>query len=197
MNRTMLQLMKNRDTRTWSLKKLCASVSLCSFKIIPVLAALSFASCEEAYDDFPRTEVRFTCSLQQSPYSYITAPGQFITVTKNGSAYTVEYGSQKYTDGKQGVFLGFGGLILGQPVLSMDVSSQYVAYDRACPVEAEELIIKRLNINTNREGTCPKCETVYDLDTGFPKSGVGRKRLKTYSVHTTNTATGVSLTVRN
>ena len=149
-------------------------------------------------NDFPRTEVRFTCSLQQSPYSFITTPGQFITVTKDGSAYVVEYpGQPAYKDGKLGVFLGYGGLILGQSVLSMEVNSAYIAYDRACPVEAEELSIRRLNINTNREAKCPKCGTVYDLDTGFPKSGKGRKRLKTYNVYTTNTTTDISLTVRN
>lgn len=169
-------------------------------RLLGILGALSFlfTSCEEAYDDFPRTEVRFTCSLQQSPYSFITTPGQFLTVTKNGSAYVVEYPGQPiYRDGKQGVFLGFGGLILGQPMLSMDVSSSFAAYDRACPVEAEDLVIRRLSINTNREAKCSKCGTVYDLDSGFPKSGSGKKQLKTYTVHTTNTTTGISLTVRN
>ena len=182
------------------IKNLCISVFPCTKKILSILAVLSvsFASCEEAYDDFPRTEVRFTCSLQQSPYSFITTPGQFLTVTKDGSAYVVEYpGQPAYKDGKLGVFLGYGGLILGQPVLSMEVNSAYIAYDRACPVEAEELSIRRLNINTNREAKCPKCGTVYDLDTGFPKSGKGRKRLKTYNVYTTDTTTGISLTVRN
>lgn len=159
---------------------------------------LLLTGCEEAYDNFPRMKVNFSCSLQQSPYSFITTPGQFVTVTKKGSAYVVEYpGQPAYTDGKQGVFLGFGGLILGQPVLSMDVSSQYVAYDRACPVEAEDLVIKKLNIQSNREGKCTKCGTIYDLDTGFPKSGEGKKRLKTYPVYTSHTNTGISLSIRN
>ncbi len=198
MNKAMFQWMKYRGTKTWSLKKLCASVPLCSFNIITILAALSFVSCEEAYDDFPRMEVRFTCSLQQSPYSFITTPGQFLTVTKKGAAYVVDYpGQPSYTDGKQGVFLGFGGLILGQPTITMDVSSPYAAYDRACPVEAEDLVISRLNINTNHEGKCPKCGTVYDLDTGFPKQGEGKKRLKTYKVYAIKTNTGTNLTVRN
>lgn len=161
-------------------------------------AILLLTACEESYNDFPNTEVRFTCSLQQAPYSFITAPGQFLTVTKKGSSYIVEFpGQPGYTDGKQGIFLGYGGLIIGYPVLSMNVSSQYVAYDRACPVEAENYTISRLNLNTIREGKCPKCGTVYDLDTGFPKSGKGKKRLKTYSVYTTNTATGTSLNIRN
>ena len=86
---------------------------------------------------------------------------------------------------------------MGQPVLSLDVSSQYAAYDRACPVEAEDLIISRLNINTLREAKCPKCGTIYDLDTGFPKSGEGKKRLRTYSVYTLTTGTGLNLNVRN
>lgn len=165
---------------------------------ISVVAGLFFASCEEAYDDFPRTEVRFSCSLQQSPYSFITTPGQFLTVTKKGAAYVVDYpGLSSYTDGKQGVFLGFGGLIIGYPTISMDVSSQYVAYDRACPVEAEDLVISRLTINTNREGKCSKCGTVYDLDSGFPKQGNGKKRLKTYTVYTSTTGTGTSLIIKN
>lgn len=169
-----------------------------STTLLFVFFSLLLLSCEEADEDFPRTEVNFNCNLQQAPYSFITTPGQFLTVTKKGSSYTVEYpGQPAYTDGKMGVFLGFGGLILGQPVLSMDVSSQYAAYDRGCPVEAADLVISRLNINTNREGTCPKCKTVYDLDTGFPKSGVGKERLKTYTVHTTSTNTGTGLTVRN
>ena len=183
--------------RFFEREKLCVFVSLCA-KILLVTIAFFFVSCDDESDDFPRTEVRFTCSLQQSPYNFITTPGQFLTVTKKGSAYVVEYpGQPSYTDGKQGVFLGFGGLILGQPVLSMDVSSQYAAYDRACPVEAADLTISRLTINTQREATCPKCGTVYDLDTGFPKKGSGKRRLKTYTVYITNTATGKGLTVRN
>ncbi len=169
-------------------------------RILGIVVVLSFfcTSCEEAYDDFPRTEVRFTCSLQQTPYSFITTPGQFLTVTKKGSAYVVDYpGQPSYTDGKQGVFLGFGGLIIGYPTISMDVSSPYAAYDRACPVEAEDLVISHLTINTVREGKCPKCGTVYDLDTGFPKQGEGKKRLKTYKVYSIKTNTGTNLTVRN
>ena len=189
-----------RDTKAQRFlerEKLCVSVSLCA-KMLLVTIVLFFVSCDDESDDFPRMEVRFTCSLQQSPYSSITAPGQFLTITKRGSAYVVEYpGQPAYTDGKQGVFLGFGGLILGQPVLSMDVSSQYAAYDRACPVEAADLTISRLTINTQREAACPKCGTVYDLDTGFPKKGSGKRRLRTYTVYTTQTATGMGLTVRN
>lgn len=174
---------------------------LCMLKCLPVaLLALcgALSACDDASDDFPDTTVSFSCSLQQSPYSFITSPGQFLTITKSGSGYVVNFpGQPAYTDGKMGVYLGFGGLILGYPVLSMDVSSQYAAYDRACPVEASDLTISRLNINTNREATCPKCGTVYDLDTGFPKKGDGTKRLKTYQVYATNTATGTTLTVRN
>lgn len=184
---------------TQSLKNLCISAYLYSQRAFSILVALSFSliSCEEAYDDFPRTEVRFTCSLQQSPYSYIKAPGQFITITKNGAGFTVGYGKQTYSDSKMGVFLGFGGLILGYPAISMDVNNQYIAYDRACPVEAKDLIISKLNINLNREAKCPKCETIYDLDTGFPKKGEGKKRLKTYTVYVSTTNTGESLVVRN
>lgn len=195
-----IQFLAYRDTkaqRFFERGKLCASVSLCA-KLLLVTIAFFFTSCDDESDDFPRTEVRFSCSLQQAPYSLITAPGQFLTVTKKGAAYVVEHpGQPAYTDGKQGVFLGFGGLILGQPVLSMDVSSQYAAYDRACPVEAADLTISRLIINTQREATCPKCGTVYDLDTGFPKKGSGKRRLKTYTVFVTNTATGKGLTVRD
>ena len=195
-----IQFLAYRDTkaqRFFERGKLCASVSLCA-KLLLVTIAFFFTSCDDESDDFPRTEVRFSCSLQQAPYSLITAPGQFLTVNKKGAAYVVEHpGQPAYTDGKQGVILGFGGLILGQPVLSMDVSSQYAAYDRACPVEAADLTISRLTINTQREATCPKCGTVYDLDTGFPKKGSGKRRLKTYTVFVTNTATGKGLTVRD
>ena len=59
------------------------------------------------------------------------------------------------------------------------------------------MVISRLNINTNHEGKCPKCGTVYDLDTGFPKQGEGKKRLKTYKVYAIKTNTGTNLTVRN
>ncbi len=191
---------EHRNTETQKSKKFCVSVSLYPLKFLGLLTVLFFSmlSCEDAYDDFPRTEVRFTCSLKHSPYSFITTPGQFLTVTKKGSSYVVEFpGIPSYTDGKQGVFLGFGGLILGYPTINMDVSSQYVAYDRACPVEAKELVISRLNINTSREAKCPKCGTIYDLDTGFPKQGEGKKRLKTYTVYTSNTNAVNSLTVRN
>ena len=194
------RFLAHRDTdtqRPFERGKLCVSVSLCA-KILLATIAFSFTSCDDESDDFPRTKVNFACSLQQAPYSFITTPGQFLTVTKKGSAYVVEYpGQPAYTDGKQGVYLGFGGLILGQPVLSMDANSQYAAYDRGCPVEAADLTISRLTINTQREATCPKCGTVYDLDTGFPKKGEGKRRLKTYSVYITNTATGKGLTARN
>ena len=191
---------EHRNTETQKSKKLCVSVSLYPLKFLGLLIVLFFSmlSCEDAYDDFPRTEVRFTCSLEDSPYCLITSPGQFLTVTKNGSSFDVEFpGQQKITRGKFGYFFGFGGLILGYPAINMDVSSQYVAYDRACPVEAKELVISRLNINLNREAECPKCGTIYDLDTGFPKQGEGKKRLKTYTVYVSTTNTGKSLVVRN
>ena len=69
-------------------------------------------------------------------------------------------------------------------------------YTFKCKACDEEFIVK-CDYEEKWESKCPKCGTVYDLDTGFPKSGKGRKRLKTYNVYTTNTTTGISLTVRN
>lgn len=180
------------------MRRLCVSAFLCLKAVAAAILLPLLSSCDEVRTNFPSTEVNFTCSLQQAPYSLITTPGQFITITKNGSSFVVNYpGQPAYTDGRIGFFLGFGGLILGYPVLSMEVSSQYVAYDRACPVEAADLNISRLDINLSREGKCAKCGTVYDLDTGFPKSGVGRERLQTYKVYADQTALGTTLVVRN
>lgn len=165
------------------------------FALLPFLCA----SCDDSiHSSVPDTVVNFTCSLQQSPYSFITTPGQFLSVTKDGSSYIVQVpGQSPYRDGKTGVYLGFGGLIIGYPAISLEVNSQYVAYDQACPVEAEDLNIARLSINLNREGTCSRCGTVYDLDTGFPKSGIGKERLKTYKVYADKTALGTTLVVKN
>ncbi len=163
-----------------------------------MLAAL-FVACDENYrSDVPDMRVNFSCSLQQAPYSAITSPGQYLTVTKKGSSYVVEVpGRPAYTDGKQGVFLGFGGLIIGYPAISMEVGSRYVAYDRACPMEARDLVISRLELLPNSEGKCPKCGTVYDLDTGFPKKGTATQRLRTYQTVESQTVTGTSLVIRN
>lgn len=182
---------KNRITAYFGLQKVPKGL----FALLPLLCA----SCDDSiHSSVPDTVVNFTCSLQQSPYSFITTPGQFLSVTKDGSSYIVQVpGQSPYRDGKTGVYLGFGGLIIGYPAISLEVNSQYVAYDQACPVEAEDLNITRLSINLNREGTCSRCGTVYDLDTGFPKSGIGKERLKTYKVYADKTALGTTLVVKN
>lgn len=161
--------------------------------------AISLVSCDDSHkSSVPEMRVNFSCSLQQSPYSFITTPGQYLTVTKKDAGYVVEMpGQPAYKDGKQGIFLGFGGLIIGYPAISMEVNSQYVAYDRACPMEAKDLVISRLALQSNGEGKCPKCGTIYDLDTGFPKEGTGKERLRTYQVIESKTITGTSLVVRN
>lgn len=190
---------KEAEGGRWKLSG--AVVSHCLLKTLGGISALLFlfASCDESIrSSVPDTVVNFTCSLQQAPYSFITTPGQFLSVTKDGSSYAVQIpGQPLYRDGKTGVYLGFGGLIIGYPAISMEVSSQYAAYDLACPVEAEDLTISRLAINQNREGKCGKCGTVYDLDTGFPKIGVGKERLKTYKVYADKTALGTTLVVKN
>lgn len=161
------------------------------------------SSCNEDYSSsVPSTTVNFICDLLQGHYSVITTPGQFITVTKNenGSGYVVRYpGRIDYEESKQGIYLGFGGLIIGYPTISMEVSSQYVAYDRACPIEAADLEISRLDINTLGEGKCPRCGTVYDLNSGFPKESKyeNGERLRTYTVYTSNSSGSTMLTVRN
>lgn len=180
-----------------TIKKKMMKVKILSLLIV----CLILSACKEGlHSSVPDTVVNFSCSLQQSPYSYITAPGQFLTVTKNGSGFIVQApGQEDYKDGKVGVYLGFGGLIIGHSALPMNVNSQYVAYDRACPYEADDLVISRLVINSNREAKCPKCNTVYDLDTGFPKGNTGpsKERLKTYAVDLRSTPTGSSLSIRN
>lgn len=168
---------------------------------IKILSLFLFAqtvicSCDEKLrSSVPNTEVRFTCSLSQAPYSSIMAPGQFLTITKKGSAFVVKApGIPDFTDGRTGIFLGYGGLILGYPAgIDMGGSSKYAAYDRACPYEAAEWEISRLELNSVQEGTCPTCKTVYDLNTGFPKKGISKERLKTYHVY----LSGLDLMIRN
>lgn len=169
---------------------------LVSLLLVGILSVVS--SCEDHESSVPSTVVNFSFSLQQSPYSFITTPGQYLTVQKSGSGYVVKVpGQPEYKDGKVGVYLGFGGLIIGYPAISMSTTSQYVAYDLACPTEASNLRVQRLSINANREAKCAKCGTTYDLDSGFPKEGAGKERLRTYAVYVTHTGTGISLSIRN
>ena len=66
------------------LKGFCNVVSNNVFLSVLVFFPPFLASCDDASDDFPSMRVGFTCSLQQSPYSLLTAPGQFLTITKMG-----------------------------------------------------------------------------------------------------------------
>lgn len=152
-------------------------------------------SCDDAIykSSVPNMPVNFNCSLLQSPYMFITTPGQFLTVKKNGSGYTVNVpGQPAYTDGRVGFYFGYGGLIIGYPAIDLGGGSRYVAYDLACPLEAEDLGVAQLNLKGNSQGECPKCGTVYDLNTGFPNNGEGKKRLRTYAVY----ESGSTLTIK-
>lgn len=165
-------------------------------KILLFFVMQTMFSCDENFrSSVPNTEVRFTCSLSQAPYSSIMALGQFLTVTKKGSAFVVKApGQPDFTDGRAGVFLGYGGLIIGCPAgIDLGGNSQYVAYDRACPNEAAEWEIARLELNAVQEATCPTCKTIYDLNTGFPKKGISKERLKDYHVY----LSGTDLMVQN
>lgn len=75
-------------------------------------------------------------------------------------------------------FVGYGGVVVFH-----NSDESYIAYDLSCPVEVSPAI--RISV---LEGSpiaeCPRCQTKYDLSIyGYPISGKGKERLKSYNCH--------------
>ncbi|MDO4190212.1 MAG: hypothetical protein Q4D14_00815 [Bacteroidales bacterium] len=76
--------------------------------------------------------------------------------------------------------LGYGGILIYHTV---NVEGcPYVAFDLACPHEANAEI--RLHVNTDGTAECDSCHSIYMLldGTGFATSGPAKEKLRKYSV---------------
>ena len=114
------------------------------FCIIIGMLWLCVAGCGDSYESsIPSIGFNFSCSLSQSPYYKITTPGQFLKVDKNVN----------------GLPVGYAGLIIGQSVYSD--GNTYVAYDAACPVEANRSVSVELVEDGLGTAECPKCLVLY------------------------------------
>lgn len=71
-------------------------------------------------------------------------------------------------------YCGYGGIIVCCIGLN-----QYVAFDAACPNEANPSVVLKVN---GMVATCPFCKTEYLLTTGTPVSGSSPYALKAYNV---------------
>ncbi|NDW12602.1 hypothetical protein D0T50_06820 [Bacteroides sp. 214] len=145
------------------MRKLLLIISLCAF----------VASCSDSYDSsIPNVRINFSCSLLQSPYYKIQTQGMFIPVTKD-SHYLP---------------LGYGGLIIGRSIYG-----DYIAYDAACPVEADRKVSVTVIEDGIGRATCPKCGTRYNLSGGgHPEEGGGTEYLKRYTVSVSGTTLKVT-----
>ena len=90
-----------------------------------------------------------------------------------------------------GLPVGYAGLIIGQSIFSD--GNTYVAFDAACPVEAQRNVSVELADDGLGTAVCPKCHTKYDLSNGGFPTGTGMEYLKHYSV----SISGSTLQVRN
>lgn len=146
-----------------------------------ILLFIGVVACDDSYKssipDVSRFE--FTCDLLQGEYSRLKIPGQFIKKMKN----------------IYGIPVGYAGLIIGKSVFSQESSSEYVAFDAACPVEASRGVSIDVQEDDGR-GTaiCPECKTKYDLsNSGVPIEGEGKEYLKRYNA----IVSGTKLLVHN
>lgn len=152
---------KTMKKGTKSLFALCSILMLC------------LSSCTSDYKEFcTQYQVSFSCDITNVPYNAVNSMGQFITVRKKtGSTSCTVYNPSlgKTTEVPlseveiRSFSLGLGGLILGRPYFGDGKSAVY-AYDLACP--ACDKASSRLNLDTQGNATCPKCDIVYDLNNG-------------------------------
>ena len=134
------------------------------FCIIIGMLWLCVTGCGDSYESsIPSISFNFSCSLSQSPYY------------KNVN----------------GLPVGYAGLIIGQSVYSD--GNTYVAYDAACPVEANRSVAVELIEDGLGTAECPKCHTKYNLSSGGFPTGEGTEYLKHYKV----SVSGTTLQVRN
>lgn len=144
--------------------------------LLLVMLGLFVTGCGDSFkSSIPSVSFTFSCSLLQYPYYQLSTPGQFLKVTRNVNNLPV----------------GYAGLILGQSIFSD--GSTYVAFDAACPVEAQRGVSIELLEDEIGKAQCPKCHTVYNLNSNGAPDGEGREYLKHYNV----TVSGTTLRVSN
>lgn len=148
---------------------MCRTVAVIGCSIFLVACGTDFHS------SIPDVRFNFTCSLVQAEYSSLKIPGEFIKVVRNANNIPV----------------GYGGLIIGQSIYSE--GHDFVAYDAACPVEADRRYTLEIKDEGVKKGICPECGTVYDLSNGGYPNRKGGEYLKRYNV----IVNGTTLTVRN
>ncbi|MDD4609822.1 MAG: hypothetical protein WCQ82_06970 [Bacteroidaceae bacterium] len=138
-----------------------------------------FVSCDDTYkSSIPTAPVSFTCNLSQTPFYHLTATNEFLFVTKYSGGYRVQYRDEVYDANKYNIYLGYGGLVIGNSYYS-----GYCAFDRCCPVEYNRSTLVEFDATRDGFAVCPVCKTVYDLNNGgIPVQGVGDERLKPYSI---------------
>jgi nitrite reductase/ring-hydroxylating ferredoxin subunit len=97
-----------------------------------------------------------------------------------------EYTSTNINPAKERI--GFGGVLVVHTI-----TGAYVAFDRACPYEANSTVTIQVDEDV-LNAICPRCGTVYDIAT-FPGAPNGKSEhyLRQYSV----TENGSRLFVRN
>ncbi len=147
-----------------------------SILLLAIAALFTMSACDGATESsIPNVSFRLTYNTAQ--YPLITTPGFFTKVTRNTN----------------GIAVGYGGLILGKSVFTTFGDDNYVAYDAACPVEANSTV--SVNVVEDGLGTavCPKCGTKYNLSNGAFPEGVGTEYLKSYPV----VVNGTTLIVNN
>lgn len=144
--------------------------------LLTLLLLIGTVACDDAYkSSIPDVSFYFSCSLVQAEYVIIQSYGQFKKVKVNVNRIPV----------------GYAGLLIGR--FNDFGNYRYIAFDAACPVEADRNTSLDLSEDM-RTATCPVCQTKYDLESGgYPVEGEGKEVLKRYNV----TVNGTTLVVRN
>jgi nitrite reductase/ring-hydroxylating ferredoxin subunit len=95
---------------------------------------------------------------------------------------------------QDGELTGFGGVWVYHNFDAATGRDVFYAFDAACPYEASRTIRVEMD-DVFMYAVCPKCQSKYDLYSGYanPVAGPGRERLKPYTV----TTVGNKVYVRN
>ena len=133
---------------------------------IAALSTLLFTAACDGATESSIPNVNFTLSYDVAQYPTITTPGWFVEIKKNVNHLP----------------MGYAGIILGKSVFSEAGDNNYVAYDAACPVEANATVSVKLKNDGFGTATCPKCGTKYNLSNNAYPEGVGSEYLKSYPV---------------
>lgn len=85
---------------------------------------------------------------------------------------------------------GYGGVLVVHTM-----NNEYVAFDRACPYEAQVNVVIEMGEDV-RFATCPKCGSKYEV--GVTGTGIRQEGVSTYGLRRYNTTlNGSTLIVRN